>query len=37
MPKSRKLREWLFTFKDAEPANIIASRILDSLIKAKSL
>jgi hypothetical protein len=37
MPKARKWREWLFTFKDAEPANIIASRILDSLIKAKSL
>jgi hypothetical protein len=36
-PKYRKSREWLFTFKDAEPANIIASRILDSLIKAKSL
>ncbi len=36
-PKMRKSREWLFTFKDAEPANIIASRILDSLIQTKSL
>ncbi len=35
-PKMRKLREWIFTFKDGEPANIIAPRILDSLIKVKS-
>lgn len=35
-PKMRKLREWIFTFKDAEPANIVASRILDSLIHTKS-
>ena len=31
-PKFRKLREWVFTFTDAEPADIIASRILDLLI-----
>jgi hypothetical protein len=37
LPKSRKSREWLITYKDAEPANIIASRILDSLIQTKSL
>jgi hypothetical protein len=37
LPKLRKSRDWLFTFKDAEPANIIASRILDSLIHTKSL
>jgi hypothetical protein len=37
LPKSRKSREWLFTYKDAEPANLIASRILDSLIQTKSL
>ena len=37
LPKVRKSREWVFTFQDAEPANIIVSRILDSLIKTKSL
>lgn len=37
LPTSRKSREWLITYKDAEPADIVASRILDSLIQTKSL